>query len=131
MLTELLLIPFAPARIALWSVGQVVESATREALDPAAMRRELANLSRRFDEGLISAEGVRSARGSDPGPPGAPRIALTVATSPAVSMTTASASVRPNVPVLDAGHDRDVVRKAIEWIARPRTTWRGRRQVVA
>jgi hypothetical protein len=56
LLTELLLVPFAPARIALWSVGQLVESATREALDPAAMRRELADLSRRFDEGLISAE---------------------------------------------------------------------------
>jgi hypothetical protein len=32
LLTELLLVPFAPARIALWSVSQVVESATREAL---------------------------------------------------------------------------------------------------
>ena len=56
LLTELLLVPFAPARIALWSVGQLIETATREALDPAAMRRELSDLSRRFDEGLISAE---------------------------------------------------------------------------
>jgi len=56
LLTELLLVPFAPARVALWSVGQLVDSAAREALDPAAMRRELADLSRRFDEGLISAE---------------------------------------------------------------------------
>jgi hypothetical protein len=56
LLTELLLVPFAPARIALWSVGQVIESATQEALDPDAMRRELADLARQFDEGLISAE---------------------------------------------------------------------------
>jgi hypothetical protein len=55
LLTELLVIPFAPARVAIWSVGQLVVSATREALDPAALRRELADLSRRFDEGLISA----------------------------------------------------------------------------
>ena len=56
LLTELLLVPFAPARIALWSVGQLVESATQEVFDPAAIRRELADLSRRLDEGLISAE---------------------------------------------------------------------------
>ena len=35
---------------------ELVESATREALDPAAIRRELAELSSRFDEGLISVE---------------------------------------------------------------------------
>ena len=56
LLTELLLVPLAPARIALWSVGELIESATREALDPAAIRRELAELSRRLDEGLISVE---------------------------------------------------------------------------
>jgi hypothetical protein len=32
------------------------ERARHECLDPAAIRRELAELSRRFDEGLISAE---------------------------------------------------------------------------
>jgi Gas vesicle protein G len=52
LLTELLLVPFAPARIALWSVGELIESAAREAVDPAAIRRELAELSRRLDEGL-------------------------------------------------------------------------------
>jgi gas vesicle protein GvpG len=56
LLTELLLVPFAPARIALWSVEQLIEHAGREALGPAAMRRELADLSRRFDEGHISAD---------------------------------------------------------------------------
>jgi hypothetical protein len=58
--TELLLVPFAPARLALWSVGQVVDSARREYHDPAAIRRELAELSRRFDEGLMSAEEFES-----------------------------------------------------------------------
>jgi hypothetical protein len=56
LLTELLLVPLAPARLALWSVNQVIERARRECSDPAAIRRELAELSRRFDEGLISAE---------------------------------------------------------------------------
>ena len=56
LLTELLLVPFAPARIALWCVDQLIESARREALDPAAIRRELTDLSRRFDEGLVSEE---------------------------------------------------------------------------
>jgi Gas vesicle protein G len=56
LLTELLLVPLAPARIALWSVDQLIETATRQALDPAAIRLALADLSRRFDEGLVSAE---------------------------------------------------------------------------
>jgi hypothetical protein len=60
LLTELLLVPFAPARLALWSVGQVVESARREYHDPVAIRRELTELSRQFDEGLISAEEFES-----------------------------------------------------------------------
>jgi hypothetical protein len=56
LLTELLLVPFAPARIALWSVDQVIETAMREHLNPEAIRRELAELSRLFDEGQISLE---------------------------------------------------------------------------
>jgi cytochrome c-type biogenesis protein CcmH/NrfG len=56
LLTELLLVPFAPVRVALWTVGQVVETATREYRDPAAIRRALAELARQFDEGLITAE---------------------------------------------------------------------------
>jgi hypothetical protein len=56
LLSELLLLPLAPARVALWSVERVVEAATRECYGPAAVRRELVELSRAFDEGLISAE---------------------------------------------------------------------------
>jgi Gas vesicle protein G len=56
LLSELLLVPFAPARIALWSIGQVVDSATTEYYDPATIRRELSELSRQLDEGQISAE---------------------------------------------------------------------------
>jgi hypothetical protein len=56
LLSELLLVPFAPARVALWSIGQVVDSATREYYDPAMIRRELSELSRQLDEGQISAE---------------------------------------------------------------------------
>ena len=56
LLTELLLVPLAPARIALWSVDQLIESARREALDPAAIRRELSELSRQLDEGLVTEE---------------------------------------------------------------------------
>jgi hypothetical protein len=56
LLSELLLVPFAPARVALWSIGQVVDSAAREYYDPATIRRELSELSRQLDEGQISAE---------------------------------------------------------------------------
>jgi Gas vesicle protein G len=56
LLSELLLVPLAPARIALWSIGQVVDSASREYYDPATIRRELSELSRQLDEGQISAE---------------------------------------------------------------------------
>jgi hypothetical protein len=56
LLSELLLLPLAPARIALWSVDQVVEAAAREYYGPAAVRRELVELSRELDAGLISAE---------------------------------------------------------------------------
>jgi hypothetical protein len=56
LLSELLLLPLAPARVAVWGVDQVVEAAAREYFGPAAVRRELATLYQEFDEGLISAE---------------------------------------------------------------------------
>jgi hypothetical protein len=56
LLSELLLLPVAPARLALWGIGQVVDAAEREHTSPAAVRRELAELSRKLDEGRISAE---------------------------------------------------------------------------
>jgi cytochrome c-type biogenesis protein CcmH/NrfG len=56
LLSELLLVPLAPVRVAYWSLGQVIDRATREYYDPATVRRELADLSRQLDEGIISAE---------------------------------------------------------------------------
>ena len=55
LITEVLLVPLAPARLALWSLDQVLETATREYDDPATIRRDLAELSRQLDEGTISA----------------------------------------------------------------------------
>ena len=56
LFTELLLLPLAPARFALWTIDQVVEAAEREHYGPTAVRRELVELSRQLDEGLIGAE---------------------------------------------------------------------------
>jgi hypothetical protein len=56
LLSELVLIPLAPVRVACWTVGQVVDSATRECYSPAAVHRELAELSRQLDDGSIGAE---------------------------------------------------------------------------
>jgi hypothetical protein len=56
LLSELLLLPLAPARVALWTVDRVVEAASQQYHGPAAVRRELVELSRQFDAGLISPE---------------------------------------------------------------------------
>lgn len=56
LLSELLLLPLAPARFALWTIDRVIEVASKEYHDPTAVRRELAELNRRLDAGSISAE---------------------------------------------------------------------------
>jgi hypothetical protein len=56
LLSELLLLPVAPARFALWTIDQVVDAARSEHYSPTAVRRELAELSRQFDQGLMSPE---------------------------------------------------------------------------
>jgi DNA-binding NarL/FixJ family response regulator len=56
LLSELLLLPLAPARFALWTADKVVDAAAAEHFGPTAVRRELAELSRQLDQGLISAE---------------------------------------------------------------------------
>jgi Gas vesicle protein G len=56
LLSELLLLPLAPARLALWTVDRVIDAASREYNDPTAVRRALAELNRQFDAGSISAE---------------------------------------------------------------------------
>jgi hypothetical protein len=56
LLSELLLLPLAPARLAMWTIDRVIDVATQEYTDPTAVRRELAELNRRLDAGSISAE---------------------------------------------------------------------------
>jgi len=56
LLSELLLLPVAPVRGALWTIDLLVDVAEREYYSPAAIRKELAELSRQLDEGLIGVE---------------------------------------------------------------------------
>jgi cytochrome c-type biogenesis protein CcmH/NrfG len=56
LLSHLLLLPLAPARVALWTIDRVVDAAAEQHCGPAAVRRELAELSRQLDQGLIDAE---------------------------------------------------------------------------
>ena len=56
LFSELLFLPLAPARFALWTIDRMVEAAEQEHYGPAAVRRELVELSRQLDEGLIGAE---------------------------------------------------------------------------
>jgi hypothetical protein len=56
LLSQLILVPLAPARAAWWTIGQVVDQAARDYYGPATIRSELAELSRRLDDGLISAD---------------------------------------------------------------------------
>jgi hypothetical protein len=59
LLSHVLLLPLAPARFALWTIDRVVDAAAEQHCGPAAIRRELAELSRQLDrqldEGLIDA----------------------------------------------------------------------------
>ena len=56
LLSELLLLPLAPARLAWWAIDRVVDVASHEYHDPTAVRRELAELNRQLDAGSISEE---------------------------------------------------------------------------
>lgn len=56
LITEVLLLPFAPVRGSLWAVGQVVTEAERQYYDPAAVRADLARLEQRLDAGEIDEE---------------------------------------------------------------------------
>ena len=56
LLMELALLPLAPARLALWTVGHVVDAAFSEHYGPVAVRRELVELVRELDAGRISAD---------------------------------------------------------------------------
>ncbi|MEW2403147.1 gas vesicle protein GvpG [Streptomyces sp. NPDC046862] len=53
LISEVLLLPFAPVRGSLWAVRQVVAEAERQYYDPAAVRADLARLEQRLDAGEI------------------------------------------------------------------------------
>ncbi|HEX5565376.1 MAG TPA: gas vesicle protein GvpG [Streptomyces sp.] len=56
LIGEILLLPVAPVRGAGWVLRQVVAEAERQYRDPSAIQRELHDLARQLDEGLIDEE---------------------------------------------------------------------------
>ena len=56
LIGEILLLPVAPVRGAGWVLRQVVAEAERQYYDPSAIQRELHDLARQLDEGLIDEE---------------------------------------------------------------------------
>jgi hypothetical protein len=56
VLSTLLLFPLAPARVAFWAIGQVVDAAERDYYGPDRVRQELVALSKAYDQGLIDAD---------------------------------------------------------------------------
>lgn len=56
LIGEILTLPAAPLRGAGWVLRQVVAEAERQYHDPSAIQRELRELSRQLDEGLIDEE---------------------------------------------------------------------------
>ncbi|WP_340374786.1 gas vesicle protein GvpG [Streptomyces sp. SS7] len=56
LISELLLLPFAPVRGSGWVIGQVVREAERIYYDPTAVRAELARLEELLEAGEITEE---------------------------------------------------------------------------
>lgn len=56
LISEVLLLPFAPARGSLWAVQQVLAEAERQYYDPVAVRAELARLEQLLEAGDIDEE---------------------------------------------------------------------------
>ncbi|WNZ07577.1 gas vesicle protein GvpG [Streptomyces sp. 11x1] len=56
LITEVLLLPFAPVRGSLWTVRQVLTEAERQYYDPASVRADLARLEHRLEAGEIDEE---------------------------------------------------------------------------
>ncbi|QJT05071.1 gas vesicle protein [Streptomyces asoensis] len=56
LISEVLLLPFAPVRGSGWVIEQVVREAERIYYDPATVRTELARLEERLDAGEITEE---------------------------------------------------------------------------
>ncbi|MFI1166214.1 gas vesicle protein GvpG [Streptomyces sp. NPDC020801] len=56
LISEVLLLPFAPARGSAWAIRQVLREAERIYYDPATVRAELAQLEARLEAGEITEE---------------------------------------------------------------------------
>ncbi|MGV9250049.1 gas vesicle protein GvpG [Streptomyces sp. NPDC003697] len=56
LISEVLLLPFAPARGSAWAIRKVLQEAERLYYDPAAVRAELAQLEEQLEAGEISDE---------------------------------------------------------------------------
>ncbi|NEA50569.1 gas vesicle protein GvpG [Streptomyces sp. SID10815] len=56
LISEVLLLPLAPARGGAWAIRQVLHEAERIYYDPATVRAELAQLEERLEAGEISEE---------------------------------------------------------------------------
>ncbi|GGX90475.1 gas vesicle protein GvpG [Streptomyces anandii] len=56
LISEVLLLPFAPARGSAWAIRQVLREAERIYYDPATVRAELAQLEGRLEAGEITEE---------------------------------------------------------------------------
>ncbi|WP_133913855.1 gas vesicle protein GvpG [Streptomyces sp. NBC_00582] len=54
LISEVLLLPFAPVRGSVWVIGQVLQEAERIYYDPATVRAELGRLEERLDAGEIT-----------------------------------------------------------------------------
>lgn len=56
LITEVLLLPLAPARGGAWAIRQVIREAERIYYDPATVRAELARLEQQLEAGEITEE---------------------------------------------------------------------------
>ncbi|MDX3451360.1 gas vesicle protein GvpG [Streptomyces sp. ME02-8801-2C] len=56
LISEVLLLPFAPVRGSAWVIGQVLHEAERLYYDPATVRTELSQLEQRLEAGEIDDE---------------------------------------------------------------------------
>ncbi|MCZ9340238.1 gas vesicle protein GvpG [Streptomyces sp. TRM76130] len=56
LISEVLLLPLAPARGSAWAIRQVIREAERIYYDPATVRAELGRLEERLESGEITEE---------------------------------------------------------------------------
>ena len=56
LISEVLLLPLAPVRGSAWAIRQVLREAKRIYYDPAAVRKELAQVEQRLEAGEITEE---------------------------------------------------------------------------